>query len=84
MVDLGHDLLLVLLETDHISYDDYILAVPDYAIPPEYKTVELFLKNKGKASKRICKEAEWKNQAELKEIEANWKHISNSTSQKDR
>lgn len=77
MVDLGHDLLLVMLETDHISYDDYVHSVPDHAIPPEYKTVELFMKNKGKASKRIRKEAEWKNQATLK-------HISNSTSQNHR
>lgn len=66
MVDISSDLQLLLLETTLISYDEYIISVPSYAIPPEYKTVDLFYKNKGKASKRIIKEGEWKNEARRK------------------
>ena len=53
MVDLSHGLYLILLEEGYISYDDYVRRVPLYDIPPEYASVALFLKNKGKASKRI-------------------------------
>jgi hypothetical protein len=51
------DLLLVMVENDHISYSDYISKVS--TVPDEYKTYELFIKNKGKVSKRIVKEGEW-------------------------
>lgn len=53
MVNLDSELYLVLLETGHISYDEYIRTIPVHLIPPEYATVALFLKNKGKASERI-------------------------------
>jgi hypothetical protein len=66
MVDMSSDFQLMLLETTFISYDEYIHSVPSHAIPPEYKTVDLYLKNKGKASKRIIKEGEWKNEARRK------------------
>lgn len=53
MVDLNDDLYLVLLETDHITYEEYVRTVPASRIPPEYATIALFLKNKGKVSERI-------------------------------
>lgn len=58
MVDMSHMLYLVMLENDHISYDEYVRHVPDYAVPPEYASVALFLKNKGKVGERIQKEGE--------------------------
>lgn len=51
------DFYLVMLEADVISYDDYIQHV--VSVPKEYATYELFLKNKGKVSKRIKKQGEW-------------------------
>lgn len=53
MVDLAHDFYMVLLENDHITYEEYVRNVPASSIPPEYTTIALFLKNKGKVSKRI-------------------------------
>ena len=53
MVNLSHDLYLVLVEEGLISYDEYVRHVPMSSIPPEYATLTLFLKNKGKVSKRI-------------------------------
>lgn len=54
MVNLIHDLYLVMLEEDFITYDQYVRAVPDYAIPTEYRTARSFYKSKmnisGKAS----------------------------------
>jgi hypothetical protein len=51
------DFYLVLLENDQISYDDYVKNVT--IVPKEYASYELFLKNKGKVSKRIKKQGEW-------------------------
>lgn len=55
MVNLIHDLYLVMLEEGYISYDQYVRAVPDYAIPPEYRTARAFYKSmlntSGKASR---------------------------------
>lgn len=62
------DLLLVLLECDYISYTQYIADVEPEDIPPEYATYALFMKNKGKASKRIAKEMEWRSQARSKNL----------------
>lgn len=53
MVNLHHDLQLILLEEGVISYDEYCEQVPSHAIPPEYATFILFCKNRGKVSKRI-------------------------------
>ena len=53
MVDLSHDLYLVLLEEGFISYEEYVRHVPISAIPPEYATVTLFLMNKGKVTQKI-------------------------------
>ena len=53
MVDLSHGLYLILLEEGFISYDEYVRQVPMSEIPSEYATINLFLKNKGKASERI-------------------------------
>lgn len=47
-----------MLEQDIISYQDFVSFIAD--IPKEYATYTLFLKNKGKASKRIAKEMEWR------------------------
>lgn len=69
MVNFDEDLQLILLEEGYISYEDYCNRVSD--IPKEYTTYALFLKNKGKASKRIVKEAQWK-------ANANWKNIVES------
>jgi hypothetical protein len=66
MVDMSMDFYLILLETNLITYDEYINKVPSYAIPSEYKTIDLFMKNKGKVSKRIIKECEWINEARRK------------------
>lgn len=44
MVNLIHDLYLVMLEEGYISYDQYVRKVPDYAIPSEYRTVTGFYK----------------------------------------
>lgn len=51
------DFYLVLVENDHMTYDEYIQNVS--SVPKEYATYELFLKNKGKVSKRIKKQGEW-------------------------
>lgn len=59
MVDLGPLLCLVMLEEDILPYHEYVRKIPQHEIPSEYATYALFLKNKGKASKRISKEAEW-------------------------
>lgn len=59
MVNLNADLYMVMLENDLISYEEYCETIPEHDIPKEYKTLALFLKNKGKASKRIIKETEW-------------------------
>jgi len=57
VVQIKDDFYLVLLESDRITYDEYIKSVS--FVPKEYATYELFLKNKGKVSKRIKKEGEW-------------------------
>lgn len=59
MVNLSHDLHLIMLEEGLLSYDDYLKAVPASIVPSEYKTLTMFLKNRGKASRRIQKESEW-------------------------
>lgn len=64
MVDMSHMLYLVMLEEGRITYDEFVRHVPAYAIPPEYATVALFMKNKGKAGERIQREGE-KMQADL-------------------
>lgn len=64
MVDMSHMLYLVMLEEGRITYDEFIRHVPAHAIPPEYTTVALFMKNKGKAGERIQREGE-KMQADL-------------------
>lgn len=55
MVNLTHDLYLIMLDEHYISYDQYVRAVPDYAIPDEYRTASGFYKAKqnisGKASR---------------------------------
>lgn len=58
MVDLDRITYIVMLEQDIISYQDFVSFIAD--IPKEYATYTLFLKNKGKASKRIAKEMEWR------------------------
>lgn len=55
---MSHMLYLVMLEEGHITYDEFVRKVPSYAIPPEYATVALFMKNKGKVGERIQKEGE--------------------------
>ena len=63
MVNLSHNLHRVMLEEDYITYDEYVRLVPSYAIPPEYATVALFMKNKGKVAERIQREGKvnrWK------------------------
>ena len=64
MVDMSHMLYLVMLEQGQMSYDEFVRKVPAFAIPPEYATVALFMKNKGKVGKRIQREGE-KLQADL-------------------
>ena len=64
MVDMSHMFYLVMLEQDQISYDEYVRQVPAFSIPPEYATVALFMKNKGKVGERIQREGE-KMQADL-------------------
>ena len=64
MVNLSHNLHRILLEDGFITYDEYVRQVPSYAIPPEYATVALFMKNKGKVGERIQREGE-KMQADL-------------------
>ena len=54
-----------MLEEGQITYDEFVRFVPDYAIPPEYATVALFMKNKGKVGERIQQEGE-KLEANLK------------------
>lgn len=61
-MNLDYDLQLILLETGNISYTEYCEAVPEIHRPREYATLELFLRNKGKASKRLAKESEWNTQ----------------------
>ena len=63
MVNITKDFLLILLEQGLISYTEYINDVEPHDIPPEYATYALFMKNKGKASKRIRKEMEWRTEA---------------------
>lgn len=76
MVRLDFELYLILLEYNKISYEEYCDYVPDIHRPKEYKTYTLFLKNKGKASRRISKEAEWHDHGLLKEAQENWeKHF---------
>ena len=53
MVNLSHDLYLVLVEEGYISYDEYVRHVPLTAIPSEYATLASFLKNRGRVSKQI-------------------------------
>ena len=65
MVNFDEDFQLILLEEGYITYEDYCEQVQH--IPKEYATYKLFLKNRGKASKRIVKETQWK-------INANWKN----------
>jgi hypothetical protein len=57
MVNMNAELYMVLLENDLISYEEYVREIPAPDIPPEYATVALFMKNKGKASERILKES---------------------------
>lgn len=69
MVDLGHDLYIILLELDYLSYAEYAQKIPESDRPREYRTYIDFLRNKGKASKRIAKESEWNVQQFLKDNE---------------
>lgn len=55
---------MIMLETDHITWDEYAAAVPVEHRPHEYRNLVSFLKNKGKASTRIVKESQWKQQSE--------------------
>lgn len=68
MVDLNSDFQLLLLEEGFITYVQYCNTVNQHDIPREYLTYSLFLKNKGKASKRLIKELQWKNEARRKNI----------------
>lgn len=68
MVRLDYDLYLVMLELDLMTYDEYVKSVPAYERPKEYETYALFLKNKGKATKRMQKEAEWRDEGIKKGI----------------
>ena len=53
------DTLLLLLEYDHISYEEYIENVSE--IPQEYATVDLFYKNKGKVLRQRKKDLLWRD-----------------------
>lgn len=64
MVDLTPDLLLIMLEEGLLSYDDFVHRSP--TIPPEYATYALFIKNRGKVSDRLIKQAEWRREAILR------------------
>ena len=77
---LEYDLYLILLEQGRISYEEYRNKVPAHLVPNEYKTLLLFIKNRGKASKRVSKQAEWYWKGFTDEANANWKNIVESKS----
>lgn len=81
---LEYDLLLILLESGRITYEEYRNKVPDHSVPKEYKTFTLFLKNKGKASKRVSKQSEWYWKGYIDEANANWKNILGSSARNHR
>ncbi|MEC5422124.1 hypothetical protein QGM71_01280 [Virgibacillus sp. C22-A2] len=68
MVNLSYDLYLILLDHNKVSYQEYASHVPQDERPKEYLTYALYLKNKGKALKRVQKQAEWDATAMMKNI----------------
>jgi hypothetical protein len=66
MVDVTEHLNLLMLENDHMSYTEYVDKTD--VLPTEYASYRLFLKNKGKVSKRLIKAMEWRTQARNKNL----------------